>query len=206
MDWWSFGILIYELLYGVTPFRGKKRDETFENILKRPLSFPEQPEVSEECKVRHVRVQGSAPQHPVMSSLGLTGSEALKHAWDLCCHMPSHLKIRPQMAHCAERQHDQLNLVVLMSALVSTCLWAEVTPCSQAGQDMEVHPCIVGSSPAPEQCKNKRRAPPQDLIRQLLERDPAKRLGAHAGAEEIKVHPFYEEINWVRPPQHTGTS
>lgn len=45
----------------------------------------------------------------------------------------------------------------------------------------------------------------QDLIRQLLERDPAKRLGAHAGAEEIKSHPFYAEINWAllrntRPP------
>ena len=52
MDWWSFGILIYELLYGFTPFRGKKRDETFNNILKRPLNFPEQPEVSEACKVR----------------------------------------------------------------------------------------------------------------------------------------------------------
>ncbi|BDA47694.1 probable phototropin-2 [Coccomyxa sp. Obi] len=94
VDWWSFGILIYELLYGFTPFRGKKRDETFNNILKRPLSFPEVPEVSDECK---------------------------------------------------------------------------------------------------------------DLIRQLLERDPAKRLGAHAGAEEIKSHPFYAEINWAllrntRPP------
>ena len=51
VDWWSFGILIYELLYGFTPFRGKKRDETFNNILKRPLNFPEQPEVSEACKV-----------------------------------------------------------------------------------------------------------------------------------------------------------
>lgn len=51
VDWWSFGILIYELLYGFTPFRGKKRDETFNNILKRPLSFPDQPEVSEQCKV-----------------------------------------------------------------------------------------------------------------------------------------------------------
>ncbi len=45
----------------------------------------------------------------------------------------------------------------------------------------------------------------QDLITQLLERDPAKRLGAHAGAEEIKAHPFYAEINWAllrntRPP------
>lgn len=52
MDWWSFGILIYELLYGFTPFRGKKRDETFNNILKRPLNFPELPEVTDECKVR----------------------------------------------------------------------------------------------------------------------------------------------------------
>ena len=53
VDWWSFGILIYELLYGFTPFRGKKRDETFNNILKRPLSFPDQPEVSEQCKVSY---------------------------------------------------------------------------------------------------------------------------------------------------------
>ena len=51
VDWWSFGILIYELLYGFTPFRGKKRDETFNNILKRTLTFPEQPEVSDACKV-----------------------------------------------------------------------------------------------------------------------------------------------------------
>lgn len=54
MDWWSFGILVYELLYGFTPFRGKKREETFENILKRPLQFPDTPEVSKECKVRAV--------------------------------------------------------------------------------------------------------------------------------------------------------
>lgn len=40
-DWWSFGILIYELMYGFTPFRGARRDDTFENILKRQLVFPE---------------------------------------------------------------------------------------------------------------------------------------------------------------------
>ncbi|CAK0783080.1 hypothetical protein CVIRNUC_006275 [Coccomyxa viridis] len=94
VDWWSFGILIYELLYGFTPFRGKKRDETFNNILKRPLSFPDQPEVSEQCK---------------------------------------------------------------------------------------------------------------DIIAQLLVRDPEKRLGSRAGAEEVKAHPFFSEIDWgllrnTRPP------
>ena len=48
---WSFGILMYELLYGFTPFRGAKRDATFENILKRPLAFPTSPEISADCQV-----------------------------------------------------------------------------------------------------------------------------------------------------------
>nr|AML77131.1 putative LOV domain-containing protein [Hafniomonas reticulata] len=50
VDWWSFGILIYELLYGTTPFRGARRDETFDNILKLPLTFPAKPVVSDACK------------------------------------------------------------------------------------------------------------------------------------------------------------
>uniref|UniRef100_A0A126WX34 non-specific serine/threonine protein kinase n=1 Tax=Cylindrocapsa geminella TaxID=52679 RepID=A0A126WX34_9CHLO len=50
VDWWALGILIYELVYGVTPFRGARRDETFENVLRAPLRFPEQPHVSEACQ------------------------------------------------------------------------------------------------------------------------------------------------------------
>ena len=49
---WSFGILMYELVYGFTPFRGTKRDQTFDNILKRPLVFPQRPEISKPCQVR----------------------------------------------------------------------------------------------------------------------------------------------------------
>uniref|UniRef100_A0A126X3J4 non-specific serine/threonine protein kinase n=2 Tax=Chlamydomonadaceae TaxID=3051 RepID=A0A126X3J4_9CHLO len=86
VDWWSFGILIYELVYGVTPFRGARRDETFENIIKAPLRFPSKPVVSEACI---------------------------------------------------------------------------------------------------------------DLVTQLLIKDPAKRLGAKAGAEEIKQHAFFRGINWA---------
>ncbi|GLC37022.1 hypothetical protein PLESTB_001400700 [Pleodorina starrii] len=48
VDWWSLGILIYELLYGTTPFRGSRRDETFDNIIKSPLRFPAKPAISEE--------------------------------------------------------------------------------------------------------------------------------------------------------------
>ena len=34
VDWWSLGILIYELVYGTTPFKGQRRSETFSNIVK----------------------------------------------------------------------------------------------------------------------------------------------------------------------------
>ena len=59
---------MYELLYGFTPFRGAKRDATFENILKRPLAFPSSPEISSDCQAR--------PCSPrvLSQSLGITGN------------------------------------------------------------------------------------------------------------------------------------
>ncbi|GMJ00544.1 phototropin 2, NON PHOTOTROPIC HYPOCOTYL 1-LIKE [Hibiscus trionum] len=40
IDWWALGILLYEMLYGRTPFRGKNRQKTFSNILHKDLTFP----------------------------------------------------------------------------------------------------------------------------------------------------------------------
>ncbi|KAK5770768.1 hypothetical protein PVK06_046921 [Gossypium arboreum] len=40
IDWWALGILLYEMLYGRTPFRGKNRQKTFSNILNKELTFP----------------------------------------------------------------------------------------------------------------------------------------------------------------------
>mmetsp|Transcript_19434 Transcript_19434/g.21612 ORF Transcript_19434/g.21612 Transcript_19434/m.21612 type:complete len:331 (+) Transcript_19434:305-1297(+) len=53
VDWWTFGVLMYEMLYGTTPFKGKNRDKTFKNIVKSSsLRFPEHKRgpVSKECK------------------------------------------------------------------------------------------------------------------------------------------------------------
>jgi len=41
VDWWTFGILLYEMLYGTTPYRGKSQDEIFDHILDGELKFPE---------------------------------------------------------------------------------------------------------------------------------------------------------------------
>lgn len=40
VDWWSFGIFIYELVYGRTPFAGPSNEATLRNIIKKPLAFP----------------------------------------------------------------------------------------------------------------------------------------------------------------------
>jgi len=47
VDWWELGIFLFELVYGVTPFRGSFREQTFENVLHKELSFPADPPVSQ---------------------------------------------------------------------------------------------------------------------------------------------------------------
>lgn len=102
VDWWSFGILLYELLFGISPFRGSRRDKTFENIMKEPLVFPDDDDYNNNNN--NNRMSG--------------GQQAI--------------------------------------------------------------------SPA---CK--------DLIKQLLTKDPKKRLGCVAGAEDIKRHAWFKEMNWA---------
>lgn len=41
VDWWTFGILMYEMLYGFTPYRGASQDDTFNQILSGDIRFPE---------------------------------------------------------------------------------------------------------------------------------------------------------------------
>jgi len=40
-DWWSFGILLYELLYGYTPFYNKDKNRMYDLIKNGSLSFPD---------------------------------------------------------------------------------------------------------------------------------------------------------------------
>eukprot|EP00170_Pyropia_yezoensis_P004341 contig_17747_g4353 len=50
VDWWTLGILVYEMLCGTTPFKGSIADDTFSNIVKEKLHWPDDVHVSTECK------------------------------------------------------------------------------------------------------------------------------------------------------------
>ncbi|CAH2074286.1 unnamed protein product [Thlaspi arvense] len=50
VDWWTFGIFLYELLYGKTPFKGATNEETIANVVLQSLKFPDNPNVSFQAK------------------------------------------------------------------------------------------------------------------------------------------------------------
>ena len=45
-DWWSLGILVYEMLFGLPPFYHKNQQEMFSRIKKCEIRFLENVKVS----------------------------------------------------------------------------------------------------------------------------------------------------------------
>ncbi|KAI3965058.1 hypothetical protein MKX01_013989 [Papaver californicum] len=77
VDWWALGILLYEMLYGYTPFRGKTRQKTFANILHKDLRFPASIPVSFHAKQLMHRLLHRDPKNRLGSREG--ANEIKKH-------------------------------------------------------------------------------------------------------------------------------
>jgi len=59
-DWWSFGILIYELLYGNTPFYNVDKNRMFDLITTGAVSYPKFIQIEGELKPRNYKVSEDA--------------------------------------------------------------------------------------------------------------------------------------------------
>ncbi|KAL1680681.1 kinase-like domain-containing protein [Schizophyllum commune] len=79
VDWWTLGILIYEMIYATTPFKGSERDVTFDNIRMIPVHFREQPKVSSSGKDVITRLLDKNEKTRLGSRSG--ASEVKQHKW-----------------------------------------------------------------------------------------------------------------------------
>lgn len=84
IDWWSLGVLIYEMISGVAPFNSKNKEQLFEQIKKARVEYPS--DISDEARDLMSKLFVVNPSQ----RLGANGAEEImKHSfyndidWDM---------------------------------------------------------------------------------------------------------------------------
>ena len=80
VDWWTLGILIYEMVYATTPFKGASRHSTFANVLRRDVSFRDE-SVSMSAAGRNLIKKLLVKDEHKRLGAQLGASEVKQHRW-----------------------------------------------------------------------------------------------------------------------------
>lgn len=76
VDWWTLGIFVFELFYGVTPFKGVDNELTLANIVARALEFPKEPVIPTMARDLISQLLVKDPERRLGSKMG---ASAIKH-------------------------------------------------------------------------------------------------------------------------------
>jgi protein-serine/threonine kinase len=107
-EWWSIGILTYEMVSGYTPFVGENTQQTFRRILHAQLVFRDDVTLSRDCRDF---ITGCLQRDPSLrlgskrSAAELKGHKWMQHVcWPLLANTerPPYLPNMPLLPECAE--------------------------------------------------------------------------------------------------------
>ncbi|KAF7331948.1 AGC/RSK protein kinase [Mycena kentingensis (nom. inval.)] len=107
VDWWTLGILIYEMIYATTPFKGSERNDTFANIRDNAVQFRETPKVSQAGKDCMTRLLDKREKTRLGSKSG--ASEVKQHKWFAKINWGLLRNTRPPIIPSASNGHDAVN-------------------------------------------------------------------------------------------------
>ncbi|KAK2466352.1 hypothetical protein APHAL10511_001994 [Amanita phalloides] len=107
VDWWTLGILIYEMIYATTPFKGQERNDTFHNIRTSAVPFRETPRVSQAGKECVTRLLDKDERTRLGSRSG--ASEVKQHKWFGKINWGLLRHTRPPIVPAASKGADAVN-------------------------------------------------------------------------------------------------
>ncbi|KAJ7699915.1 kinase-like domain-containing protein [Mycena rosella] len=107
VDWWTLGILIYEMIYATTPFKGPERNDTFANIRDNPVHFRDTPKVTQAGKDCVTRLLDKRERSRLGSKSG--ASEVKQHKWFSKINWGLLRNTRPPIIPSSSVGHDAVN-------------------------------------------------------------------------------------------------
>lgn len=80
-DWWSFGAIIYEMVFGIPPFYTQNRTKLYENIKKKELEIPQGMSAPLNDLISRLLVKDP---HNRLGSSEKDAEEIMSHEWFEC--------------------------------------------------------------------------------------------------------------------------